>query len=78
MAVQANINKGCLHAGQDLRDLTFVNVSQNAFVLTSLDQQCGYLVVPQDGKPGLQTCRAYNELFVHQSSFAWKKEKRDT
>ena len=32
LLIERSKNKGCLHAGQDLRDLTFVNVSQNAFV----------------------------------------------
>ena len=65
VALEAEIDEGGLHAGQDFRDPALVDVADDAAVAFALDEDFGDQVVLENGHHRLVAVRGDDHLLVH-------------
>src|SRR6185295_16743508 len=68
VALEAEVDEGGLHAGQDLRDPALVDVADDAAVPLALDENLSDQVVFEDGHHGLVAIGGDDHLLVHHQT----------
>ena len=71
VAFETNVHKRRLHAGQDFRDTTLVDVADDAAVLFALDEQLSELIVLENGDTRFVAIRGDDHFLVHGT--LWRK-----
>ena len=70
VALEAYVNKGGLHAGQDFRDPALVDVADDTALILALDEDLDDLVVLEDRDTRVVPARGDDHLLVHGKSSA--------
>ena len=65
VALEPDVNKGGLHAGQDFGDPALVDIADNAALPFALDENLDDLVVLENGDPCFQVAGGDDHLLVH-------------
>ncbi len=76
VALEADVNEGGLHAGEDFVDPALVDVADNAALILALDEDLDDLVVLEDGDPRLVVARGDDHLLVHGRNSAGLRPPR--
>ena len=70
--LHSDVDKGSLHAGQDVRGPAFIDVADQLLVALSLDVEFGQFAIFDDGQAGLVT-RAFHQQFPIHPHFPFLK-----
>src|SRR5262249_38163726 len=65
VALEAEVDEGGLHAGQNLRHAPLVDVADDAALALALDEDFGDEIVLEDGHHGLVAVRGGVQLLLH-------------
>jgi hypothetical protein len=68
VALEADIHKGGLHAGQDTRDASLVDAAGQRILVGPLEVDFDQLVVFQDGHFGFVAGARNDQLFAHEAT----------
>ena len=71
VALETDVNKGGLHAGQHLRDPALVDVADDAPMTLALDEDLDDLILFEDRDTRVVIARGDDHLLVHWNSRKW-------